>query len=244
VIPADEMDHIRRLVEEYWKAQVQTPEFVRIAAGKEIGHKIGDMVDEQTTALLKATGRYTILHQHKDGVAASRSMGDFWMEAGGVFNPVNIKAGEYGKNGQPNLVSLKRVLSALAECVIDSYYLLIMKIRHTGTEYSPHVYLVDMLDFLEYTVFNSGPGQMMLKEAQFYPAVDALYAKGLYAPTPGRTVPEKIDTLFSMLERADVQLLIDREKKRTRVKEQVFRYSAMATPSIIKQKQKEYFALG
>lgn len=244
MIPATEMDFIRTLVKDYWTTEVKTPEFIRIAAGKEIGHKIGDMVDEKTTALLKATGRYTILHQQKDGEAASRSMGDFFLDAGGVYNPVNIKAGEYGKNGQPNLVSLKRVLSALAACAIDSYYLLIMKIRHTGSDYSPHVYFVDMLDFLEYTVFNSGPGQMMLKESQFYPAVDALYAQGKYAPEPDRTVSEKVETLYAMLERADAQLTLDRDKKRKMVKEQVVRYSAIPAPTITKQKQKEYFDLG
>src|SRR5450830_966310 len=101
------MDYIRRLSEDYWASEVKEPEFIRIAAGKEIGHKIGDMVDEKTTQLLKDCGKFNILHQQSNGAAASRSMGDLWLEAGGVYNPVNIKAGEYGKNGQPNLVSLR-----------------------------------------------------------------------------------------------------------------------------------------
>lgn len=153
------MDYIRRLTERYWATEVRTAEFVRIAAGKEIGHKIGDMVDEKTTRLLKDCGRFDIRHQQSRGQAAGRSMGDLWLEAGFIYNPVNIKAGEYGRNGQPNLVSLKRVLVALAGCLIDSYYLLIMKVGQTASGYEPHVYFVDMLDFLDYTVFNSGPGQ-------------------------------------------------------------------------------------
>jgi hypothetical protein len=240
----DDLRFIHKEASEYWKAEVLTAPFRAIATGKEVGHKIGDMVDEKTTALLKATGRYNVLHQQKNGEAASRSMGDLWIEAGGVFNPVNIKAGEYGKNGQPNLVSLKRVLSALASQLIDSYYLLIMKIRDDGGAFVPHVYMVDMFDFLDYTVFNSGPGQMMLKEAQFYPAVDALYASGKYAPPQRRTLREKIDRLYEMLETADQQLYIEREKKRMVVREQVAEYVAHPSPAVVRQRQLEYFELG
>ena len=84
------MDYIRRLTEQYWVTEVRTAEFVRIAAGKEIGHKIGDMVDEKTTQLLKDCGRFDIRHQQSRGQAASRSMGDLWLEAGFIYNPVNI----------------------------------------------------------------------------------------------------------------------------------------------------------
>ncbi len=183
MLTQSEMSFIRRLTEDYWFAEVQEPEFMRIAAGKEIGHKIGDMVDEKTTQLLKDCGKFTILHQQSGGAAASRSMGDLWVEADGIYNPVNIKAGEYGKNGQPNLVSLKRVLTALADCLIDSYYLLIMKIGRSDSGFLPHVYFVDMLDFLDYTVFDSGPGQMMLKEAHFLPRCGCALRQGTICAT-------------------------------------------------------------
>lgn len=244
MLSIDDIQIIRSSVTEHWTAHVKVPDFVRIAAGKEIGHKIGDIVDEETTKLLKTTGRFSIKHQHKKGVPASRSMGDLWIESGGIYNPINIKAGEYGKNGQPNLVSLKRVLSALALSLIDSYYLLIMKIEHTGVDYCPHVYLVDMLDFLDYTVFNSGPGQLMLKEAQFYPTVESLNERGVNAPSPTRTIPEKISRLYRMLELADRQLYTDREKKRLQIREQVAEYSATKRPAVLRAAQEEYFNLG
>jgi hypothetical protein len=139
---------------------------------------------------------------------------------------------------------LKRVLTALASCHIDSYYLIIMKIEHNGTEYIPHVYLVDMLDFLDYTVFNSGPGQMMLKEAHFYPAVDSLYAAGKYYPVPRLTLSEKVDKLYAMLEAADTQLFIDREKKRLSIEKQVAKYHLLPSPTISKTSQKAQFDLG
>ncbi len=36
----------------YWTAEVKKPEIIAIAKGKEIGHKLADLVDEKTTALL------------------------------------------------------------------------------------------------------------------------------------------------------------------------------------------------
>ncbi len=171
-------------------------------------------------------------------------MGDLWLEAGGVYNPVNIKAGEYGKNGQPNLVSLKRVLTALADCLIDSYYLLIMKIERTSAGFVPHVYFVDMLDFLDYTVFNSGPGQMMLKEAYFYPAIDALRAKGEHAPHPVLSVAEKVEKLYATLEQADRQLFIDRERKRAQIGQCCARFRTNGDTTISRSQQIEGFQLG
>ena len=238
------MDYIRRLTERYWATEVRTAEFVRIAAGKEIGHKIGDMVDEKTTRLLKDCGRFDIRHQQSRGQAAGRSMGDLWLEAGFIYNPVNIKAGEYGKNGQPNLVSLKRVLVALAGCLIDSYYLLIMKVGQTASGYEPHVYFVDMLDFLDYTVFNSGPGQMMLREAHFYPAVDALYQAGLHAPEPTLSLSDKVEKLYGMLERADQQLYSDRERVRAQIQEACLRYRELPDARISRSRQEITFDLG
>lgn len=244
MLSTNDMIYIRELTNEYWKNEVRTSDFIKLAQGKEIGHKIGDIVDEKTTSLLKNDGKYKIFHQMNNGHMASRSMGDFWIEAGGIYNPVNIKAGEYGKNGQPNLVSLKRVLSALVNCVIDSYYLLIMKISHAKGNYVPYVYFVDMLDFIDYTTYNSGPGQMMLKESQFYPVVDRLYLEGSLYSMERKTIPEKIDRLYSMLDSADTQLYLEREKKRKEIKEQVFNYELKSDKMVSRYKQREFFNLG
>jgi hypothetical protein len=243
------MDNIRSAVSDFWTKEVRTDHFVALAAGKEIGHKIGDMVDEKTTELLTGLDEFQIAHQlKKDGSRASRSMGDLWVKGGGIYNPINVKGGEFGKKGRPNLVSLKKVLSALADGVIDSYYLLIMKIEHNGDYLVPNVYLVDMLDFLDYTAFDSGPGQTMLKERQFYPAVDALYEKGLYRREPRLSVSDKIDKLLEMLRKADLALTIERDKKRRKIELQVEKYSerteAGADEKIDAKEQRKKFNLG
>ena len=58
-------DTIRRVTHEtrtYWKSEVTKPYFVELAKGKEIGHKMADLVDEKTTALL--TVHHQTKHQH------------------------------------------------------------------------------------------------------------------------------------------------------------------------------------
>lgn len=36
----------------YWQSEVKKPQIIEIAQGKEIGHKLADLVDEKTVALL------------------------------------------------------------------------------------------------------------------------------------------------------------------------------------------------
>ena len=48
-------------------------------------------------------------------------MGDIWIKADGIYNPVNIKAGIVTA-GMPNIVSLAKLLTRLLKHQIDSYY--------------------------------------------------------------------------------------------------------------------------
>lgn len=96
----------------YWTTEVRKPEIIGIAKGKEIGHKLADLVDEKTTALL--TIKYLTKHQRDaQGRTRSRSMGDLWLQDNGIYHPVNVKTGIVGAEGQPNLVSLKKVLGTI-----------------------------------------------------------------------------------------------------------------------------------
>ena len=151
----------------YWKSELKKPEIIGIAKGKEIGHKLADLVDEKTTALL--TVKYLTKHQRDgQGGKRSRSMGDIWLKDSGIYHPVNVKTGVVGSEGQPNLVSLKKVLSAIIARQIDSYYLLIVKMHLGPKAITPSVYFIDMLDWLDYVTFDSGPGQMMLRAVAFF----------------------------------------------------------------------------
>lgn len=113
----------------YWRCEVQKPEIIAIAQGKEIGHRLADPVDEKTTALV--TLDHLTSHQRDaHGRQRSRSMGDVWLYDRGIYHPVNVKVEIVGSEGQPNLVSLKKVLDAVMARRIDSYYLLIVKLKN------------------------------------------------------------------------------------------------------------------
>ena len=208
---------ILRVSADYWKSAVQKDEFTAIAVGKEIGHKIADMVDERTTALLSE--HFSTAYQRKpNGDPTPRSMGDIWVKDSGMFNPVNVKSGEVGKNGRPNMVAIGRVFPALVAGKIDSYYLLIVKMDLRSNRRDADVYLVDLFDYLDYTHLDTGPGQITLKEALFYEAI-----KNGYEP-PIMTLVEKAEKLYSMLVEADARLRGNREKRQSKFRKDLNRY--------------------
>ena len=174
MLESDDISKILEITKNFWTEHVNQKAFQDIASGKEIGHRIADYVDEKTTELL-STKFNTGQQINAKGKIRTRSMGDVWIFSNNMYNPVNVKAGLWDEDsgGQPNLVSLKRVLTYMLSDVIDSYYLLIVKMNittdsdHRKTKIEPRVYLVDMLDYLDFVTFNSGPGQLMLKEKQF-----------------------------------------------------------------------------
>ena len=78
---------IRLLVQDFWNDGVTKQDFITMAAGKEIGHRIADAVDERTANFLQ--GRYeTRFELGTDGKKRSRSMGDFWLKANNIFHPI------------------------------------------------------------------------------------------------------------------------------------------------------------
>ena len=191
---------------EYWQAEVAKDYFVEIAQGKEIGHKLADLVDEKTTALL------TLNHQTgyqlgAHGRRRARSMGDVWLYDEQIYHPVNVKTGIVGSEGQPNLVSLKKVLSAITARQIDSYYLLIVKmaISDSTGDIAPSIVFTDMLDWLDYVTFDSGPGQMMLKAKAFFAAYDPDASTAL-------TITDKVTRLFNLYKDGERRLRTNRER--------------------------------
>ncbi|MDQ2808293.1 MAG: hypothetical protein M3Z04_15480 [Chloroflexota bacterium] len=212
------------LTTEYWDAHVKNLDFVGLASGKEIGHRIAQYVDEHTTKLIidsfSTTRQYS-----KNGKLMPRSMGDVWVFSNGIYNPINVKAGEANKKGQPNMVALKRLLQGLLLHQIDSYYLLIVKVM-LKDKIHPFVYLVDILDHLEYVTYNAGPGQIMLKERQFYQAMEAKVETSQLEVSDGGgtgiltlptlTLDDKIAKLFEMLMDGDRRLLADRNRVRAK----------------------------
>ena len=197
-------ERICRETQEFWDAEVTKPHLISIAQGKEIGHRIADFVDDKTTALL-ALNYMTRYQRDRHGNKLPRSMGDIWLEHGGIYHPINVKTGVSSSNGQPNMVSLKKVLDALLLRQIDSYYLLMVKLE-VQQPIRCVVHFVDMLDYLDYVTFDSGPGQIMLKARAFF----AARSIGVVPPT--RTIAEKVNRLVELLEDGERRLAENRKR--------------------------------
>jgi uncharacterized cupin superfamily protein len=116
----------------HWNSQAQRERLLSRLGGKEVGHTIAAFVETETVRFL---GQRLTVRQEKgtNGKARARSMGDAWLVEAGIAHPLNVKAGEHGKSGQPNMVSMTKLLRGLQERKIDSYLLLLVSV-HTQAE--------------------------------------------------------------------------------------------------------------
>lgn len=100
--------------------------------------------------------------------AKLRSMGDIWIPLpdGEHFAPVNIKAGV--EIGQPNMVSMDKLITALETGRISEYNILYLKFDITDPKKPVYTFrYMNLLDNLDIATWDAGPGQIMLKEKDF-----------------------------------------------------------------------------
>jgi hypothetical protein len=202
----------------YWKEYVKVPEFLSMMGGKETGHHIADVVDDRTTATLLLEPTLTAKFEYNSkGKKLRRSMGDIWIQSNGIYNPVNIKAGVM-TTGNPNIVSLTKLLSRLLKLQIDSYYLLVVKFTELHQQYQPRIYFFDLLDYLDFTNFDLGPGQIMLQEKRFYE-----FADGGQEP-PKLSLQDKVDKCVVIMQEAYERLLNNRKKRIDKLTKQISKF--------------------
>jgi len=198
---------------------------------KEAGHQIADWVDRRTTGFLSSK-YFTLFQYDKQGKELIRSMGDIWLEYKEIYHPINVKTGvSSSKEGMPNMVSLKKVLDALLNFQIDSYYLLMIKFKVESTIEST-VYFVDMLDYLQYVGFDSGPGQIMLKAKNFFTMMSS-------SATPEKlSMKQKVKKLFDILKDGERRLVINRRKDLDEYKKLVNVFESVANLTVTPETQK------
>lgn len=203
-------DKVVRLVNDHWTARVRDAAFAELIKGKEPGHRMADYVDDRTTALMKVN-LDTRYEGNANGSPKKRSMGDVWVHSSGIFNPVNIKSGLQGMKGQPNLVSMQKLLDYIFRAWIDSYYLLIIKFDRSET-ITHKTFLVDLLDWTDFITYDAGPGQIMLRETEFYEE----YESG--GRPQERPIFEKIQSLMSLFQDGVHKLFANRKQRVDRQK--------------------------
>jgi hypothetical protein len=228
MLSAETMLRVHEDAAEFWSAEVKKPYFGELAQGKEIGHRLADLVDDKTTALL--TLKHVTRHQYDArGKRLVRSMGDVWLEDNRIMHAINVKTGVVGVEGQPNMVSLKKLLEALLEAQIDSYYLLFVKMK-LDKEIAPSIVFVDLLDYLDFVTFDSGPGQLMLKAKAFF-LQD-------FAPRVPSPLSAKVEGLMALLEDGERRLRLNRERDLKYYRARVEAYLAGKIPPVTPETQK------
>ncbi len=204
-IGTDIQAQIVDLTNGHWEKHTQDRGFADLISGKEPGHRMADYVDDRTTSLLKVN-LDTRYEGDQKGNPKKRSMGDIWVNSQGIYNPLNVKSGLLGSKGQPNVVSMKKLLNYLFQCWIDSYYLLIIKFD-ISSQITYQTYFIDLLDWTEFISYDAGPGQIMLREQDFYDAFNSGHRP------LAKSILEKIDTLFCLFETQVQALLTNRQAR-------------------------------
>ena len=191
-ISVETQSRIIDLTNAHWADHVRDESFAELISGKEPGHRMADYVDDRTCALLKIN-LDTRYEGNGRGVIRKRSMGDIWIRSQGIYNPINVKSGLQAMKGQPNVVSMQKLLDYILKRWIDSYYLLIIKFD-LSANITHKSYLIDLLDWTEFITYDAGPGQIMLREQDLYDELDTGH-------TPhNRTIFEKVESLFHLFE--------------------------------------------
>ena len=137
-----------------------------VYTGKEKGHSNASPMEDVIREILidKLGG---------DETDRDRSLADVMLDG----NLINVKFGSPKKNkdgfkyGQPNMCAMNRIIDLFYEKgKIDSYYIIKVNLNSNENRYSLHVF--DMLDYIDFLTWNSGTGQIMLKESEFYKSID------------------------------------------------------------------------
>ena len=190
--------------------------------GKEAGHQLGDRIDQKFTERLQMKFNSRIGFEKDNGKKCNRSMGDFWFKNSmGCYTPINIKFGVVKDGeitGQPNIASINKVMDGIINGLIDSYYLLIIKIfvDTKGGKLSYGVWFTDILDWLDKSVitFDAGPGQMMLKAKKFHDLIGEIGTT-----SPRLDVKTKLRLLKELFDDGEKRLWINRERRRKAMEE-------------------------
>lgn len=212
-------EQLAQCVDRYWADQLANEAFsgsvYEKATGKEGGHQLADLVDELTSSYLRVQWPADTGFQHRKGKQSPRSMGDIWVRNGArEWHPVNIKTGLVGSEGQPNLVSLKKLMRGILDHQIDAYYLLFVKfaVDRQARKVHTEVHLVDLLEWVvldrQLFAFDSGPGQLMLRAKAFFEALK----RGVQPPRDGYAIGDKLSVLFKIYQDGERRLRENRER--------------------------------
>lgn len=199
------LQEIENDVNNYWHSNMDS--LIDRLEGKEQGHKVADYVDDKTSAHIYADYN-AAFERNKNGEKKSRSMGDIWIKDNEIFHPVNIKSSVTGSNGQPNMVSMHKLVNNIIAHRIDSYYLLIVKLDQMKGKWETSIHFLDMLNMLDYITFDAGPGQIMLKATSFYNDLDVIKKR-----KNNDTTHQKVKKLYKIMLDGEERLVINRKRR-------------------------------
>lgn len=152
-----------RQIESFLKEKLHDSYFVdfdsEIEKSDEIGHSHGPGVQKIVGKLL-SDHLEVEYEKNKKGENKKRAFSDNIIN--GFINNVKFTIKE---NGCPNLVSMNRMIKHVFDKKNDTYY--VTMIYYNIINKLIDVKFVNILQFIDCLIYNSGPGQMMIKQELF-----------------------------------------------------------------------------
>ncbi len=165
MLSKEQLEQIKQTIESDTRFVTKINEAISYT-GKESGHSHASPMEDMIRDIL-------IDKLGAEKASKDRSLADIYLNG----NLINVKFGSpkiqpngRPKYGQPNMCAMRRIMKEFYyDSTIDSYY--IIKVNLKSGQYTLHVF--DMLDYIDYLTWNSGTGQIMLKENDFYNIIDS-----------------------------------------------------------------------
>lgn len=201
VIDAPTAEQIRALTAAHWSKVLARGDLDGQLAGKEPGHALAPLVEVQTKRVLAS--HFEVAESHDAaGRVVTRDIADLWLAHESILHPVNVKCRvlRRASRGRPNMVSLVRLLTALAAGEVDSYYVLVVALAADGSTVEAH--LGDLLAHLDHVAFDAGTGQLM--------ATPAFFGAIAHGTVAGGEVGDATRRLFALYEDGVARLFANR----------------------------------
>ena len=179
---------------------------------KEAGHSMASQIEDKCYEILIEKGYNLLKEMDKNGKPLDRSFSDFILYNDGYSYNINVKFNNSEKPGQPNICSCNRMMDQFSDEKFNSYY--ILKVKYNNKTGNLNVYFVDIFDFASCLTFNSGTGQIMLKEKQFYEAYDSNQTKPL-------STTERMDFTYALYQTENEKHIKLRTKQGNERKQQL-----------------------
>lgn len=187
-----------------------------VDAGKEVGHKYGDVFEDELKNML--------MEYDSDFTDATKTRGAADVHYRGAYIDIKFGLGEIGKGkcGRPNCTSVKKlqtfIKSKRGDCTVntffDALYIVVYDAKNDTLK------MFDVYDYMDYLHCDGGTGQTMLIETE----ITKNLVEGVNTPEKTLTHEEKVIKIANIRLDALERNIKLRQQQRVELIEEMYEY--------------------